>query len=150
MVFEKKCRIISDEHAVLSSPLRLLISLIIGIIVLGAILSSLSNPCLLPKKLVVSVTPMIETIPCDNQTPLTFFIFVNDSSGHTVQGASVILIGLGGASSNTTDSSGKTMIDIQCTFEKGMYEGYLDVSVKAPCHETFFYRDLIKIVKTNT
>ena len=46
-----------------------------------------------------------------------------------------------------TDENGTTTIKITAKQESGMNEGYLDVTVKAPCHETFSQQNMIKIIQ---
>jgi len=146
-VSEQKNNIFSDEQAVLGLPLRLTVSLIIGIIALAAIVSFISRPCLFPENMIISINPLVASIPSSNSTVVTFIFFVNDSSSHPIQGAVVILKGLGGAGSNITDNQGKTSIQIQVKIPEGSLEGYLDGQVKAVCYNPFSQNDMIKIIK---
>ena len=139
--------IITDEQGVLGLPLRLTVSLIIGIVALAAILSFIMNPCLLPKTMAISVNPMVGVLSNESPVELTFTVFVNDSTGHAVNGASVLIKGLGGAGSNFTDNQGKAIVYIQVSIEKGSIEGYLAVIIKSSCYCTYSQSDLIKIIK---
>ena len=138
---------VTNSDAVLGLPLRLTVSLIIGIVALAAILSYIYHPCLLPRNMVVSITPMVGTISSDDPTDVSFIVFVNDSAGHSVSGASVFIKGLGGAGSNVTDDHGKAGVRVTVHIEKGSLEGYLDVTVKTACYNIFSYNDMIKIVR---
>jgi len=149
-VSKQKNNIFSDEQAVLGLPLRLTVSLIIGIIALAAIVSFISRPCLFPENMIVSINPLITSIPLGNSTVVRFIFFVNDSLSHPIQGAVVILKGLGGVGSNITDNQGKTLIQIQVEIPEGSLEGYLDVQVKATCHNPFSQSEMIKIIKEST
>jgi hypothetical protein len=111
---------IKNEKAVLGLPMRLTVSLIIGTVALVAILSYVMNPCLFPDRMIVSVNPMVNIVS---------------------------IKGLTGIGANHTDENGKTIIQITVKLENGVNEGYLDVSVKAACHETFSQQDMIKILR---
>ena len=138
---------IKNEKAVLGLPMRLTISLIIGAVALAAILTYIINPCLFPSKMIVSISSMVNYISGDDPVALNITVYVNETDGHPISGANVIVKGLGGAESNSTDQNGKTVVNITVKLGEGQYEGYLDVSVKAVCHETFSRNDMIKIVK---
>ncbi len=146
---KKRVYFIIDEHAVLGLPMRLTVSLVIGTVALIAILSYITNPCLFPERMIVSLTPIITTLPGSEPENVTFTVYVNETDGHPLSGASVIIKGLGGAGSGFSDHNGKVLIQIQVQLESGVYEGYLDISVKAACHEPFEQQDMIKVVKTS-
>jgi len=90
---------------------------------------------------------MIENISGEEPQIVHFFITVKDSMGHPIQDASVLIRGLGGAGSNITDCLGNTTVFLFVHLEVGVLEGYLDVSVKAPCYTDFSFEDYIKIRK---
>jgi hypothetical protein len=139
---------IGDDQAVLGLPMRLTVSLVIGTVALIAILSFILNPCLFPGRMIVSVTPLVNVIDGGESENLSFTVYVNGTKGHPVSGASVIIKGLGGAGSGFTDNGGKTIIQLQVQLQQGVYEGYLDVSVKAPCYSPFEHQDMVKVVKS--
>jgi hypothetical protein len=128
--------------------MRITVSIILGTITLGAILSYILNPCLFPERLVVSVNPMITTISNDQAANATFLVHVNDTNSHPVRGARVIIKGLGGACYGYTDNQGKINLVVQVHLDPGIHEGYLSLSVSSPCHESCEQSDIIKIVKT--
>jgi len=138
----------NNENAVLGLPLRLTVSLIIGGVVLLTILSFILNPCLFPHRMLVSVTPLLTSVHSSDPENVTFIVSVNDTDGHPLSGASVIIEGLGGAGSGFSDTYGKTVVQIQVQLEDGVYEGYLDIAVKAACQEPFEHQDIIKVVKS--
>jgi hypothetical protein len=144
---KKRAYFIVNEHAVLGLPMRLTVSLVIGTVALIAILSYIMNPCLFPERLIVSVTPIVTTLPGSDPENVTFSVYVNETDGHPLSGASVIIKGLGGAGSGFSNDNGKVQIQLQVQLESGVYEGYLDISVKAAYHELFEHQDIIKLVK---
>jgi hypothetical protein len=141
----KTIAFIKNEKAVLGLPMRLTVSLIIGTVALAAILSYILNPCLFPARMIVSVNPIVHTISGDDAINMT--VYVNETTGHPIKDAIVIIKGLGGAGTNMTDEHGKAIINITVKLQDGQYEGYLDISVKAACHEPFSQQDIIKIVR---
>lgn len=138
---------IKNEKAVLGLPMRLTVSLIIGTVALVAILSYVMNPCLFPDRMIVSVNPMVNIVSGNNSTDVNITIYVNETNGYPIKNANVIIKGLTGIGANHTDENGKTIIQITVKLESGVNEGYLDVSVKAACHETFSQQDMIKILR---
>lgn len=138
---------IKNEKAVLGLPMRLTVSLIIGTVALVAILSYVMNPCLFPDRMIVSVNPMVNIVSGNNSTEINITIYVNETNGYPIKNANVIIKGLTGIGANHTDENGKTIIQITVKLENGVNEGYLDVSVKAACHETFSQQDIIKILR---
>ena len=139
---------IKNENAVLGLPMRLTVSIIIGTVALIAILSFIVNPCLFPGKMMISVDSMVNEIPAGNiSADFNISVSVCEVDGHPIRNANVIIKGLGGIGSGYTDVNGETTIQISVGLEEGRYEGYLDVSVKAACYETFSQNDMIKIVK---
>jgi hypothetical protein len=93
---------------------------------------------------------MVTTISGEGSENVTFTVYVNDTGGHPLSGAVVIIKGLGGAGSNFTDTNGKVLVQITVQLGEGMYEGYLDISVKAACHELFEEQDFVKVVKSSS
>jgi hypothetical protein len=145
---KKRIYFIDNNDAVLGLPMRMTVSLIIGTVALIAILSYILNPCLFPQRMLVSVTPVLTILPGKDPENVTYTVYVNDTDGRPLYGASVIIKGLGGAGSGFSDEKGKALIQIQVRLEGGIYEGYLDISVKAPCHTSFEHEDMIKVVKS--
>ncbi len=150
MKYQKKIRyFLKNESAVLGLPMRLTVSLIIGSIALIAILSTILNPCLFPHRMLVTISPQVTTVQGSDPENVSFTVFVNDSDGFPLRGASVIIKGLGGAGSGVSENDGKALVNLEIQLENGTYEGYLDISVRAPCHVPFEYQAIVKIVKGN-
>ena len=140
--------LIKDENGVIGLPMRLTVSIVIGTVALIAILSFILNPCLFPGKMIISIDPIVTEIPVGNESSeLNFTISVINSDGQPIHNANVILKGLGGIGSGSTDENGEITIKILVGLEEGQYEGYLDISVKAACYETFTQNDMIKIIR---
>ena len=58
----KTIAFVKNKKAVLGLPMRLMVSIIIGTVALTTIISFISNPCLFPSKMVVSIEPMVSVI----------------------------------------------------------------------------------------
>jgi hypothetical protein len=128
--------------------MRISVSLIIGTIALMAILSFILNPCLFPHRMIVSITPTITYLSGDNPQNVTFVVFVNDTDGHPIDNATVVIKGLGGAGGGFSDKNGRVIIQIQVQLDDDIYEGYLDIYVKSVCHVSFEHQDMVKVVKS--
>jgi len=145
---KKKITFIRDKRAVIGMPLRLTVCLIIGSFALMLILIYILNPCIIPGKLVVRIEPIINIIPSgSNQETFRINVTVEDKEGYSITDADVLIKGLGDAESNLTDKNGITTIEITPHLKSGVNEGYLDITVKAPCKETFSQNKMIKVVR---
>jgi hypothetical protein len=143
---QKKGYFVKNDEAVLGLPMRLTVSLVIGTVALLAILSYIMNPCVFPQKMVVSVTPMVVVLSGNESENLTFLVNITDSKGYPLRDASVLINGLGGAGSGFSNDNGAALIHLQVQMETGRHEGYLSVRVSSPCHESFEFQDMLKIV----
>jgi hypothetical protein len=137
-----------NNTAVLGLPMRLTVCLLIGTVALIAILSYIMNPGIFPHKMIVSVTPMLVSLPGNSTENLTFWVNISEIDGHPLHDASVIIDGLGGAGSGYSDTNGTAVVHLTVYLEEVWREGYLDLSVSAPGHESLVLHDMIKIVST--
>ena len=135
----------TDDCAVIDLPLRMLVSLVIGLISLTVILSFVFQPSLFEQELIVSIHPSIAVI---NQTnPEThFLITVSDEQAHLISQAQVIVHADTFIKYNMTDNNGETTIKVNTTTQTDQYETFADVKVKASGYQSFFGKDLIKII----
>jgi len=136
-----------NEEAVIGLPLRLVVSLIIGMIALGTILAFLSTPGLVPQPLVVSVSPLVGTIAGNETENVSFLVSVSDREGHAQASATVIITGLGSAGIGRTNASGRARVCLSVSLEPGVLEGYLDVRVSAAQHPRFEQAAMVKILR---
>lgn len=146
--YNKKLNLFENNNAVLGLPVRLTVSLIIGAAALSLILFYILNPCIFPKKMVVSVDPMVNIIPIGkNQETFSIKVIVKDDKGYPVKEASILVKGLGDIVSNNTNKDGESYIEISPELDNGVHEGYLDIIIKAQCLETFSQINYIKVVR---
>ena len=137
---------LENDRAVLGLPMRLTVSLIIGTIALVAILSFIVQPCLFPGRMDITVTPYVTILSGSGPENVSYTVFVHETDGRPLNDASVIINGLGGAGAGFSDESGMAWIQLRVQLQEGLHEGYLDISVKAPCHQTIEDNDAIKVV----
>jgi len=138
----------TNNYAVIGLPLRLTVSLIIGLAALSFMLLFILNPCLFPGKMIVSIEPIVNIIPSGfDEYEFSIDIKIADRDGYSIKDASVLIKGLGDAVSNTTNSNGKVVLKIKPRLENGVNEGYLDIVVKAGCMEKFSEEKMIKIIR---
>ncbi|MFA5101935.1 MAG: hypothetical protein WC525_02160 [Candidatus Thermoplasmatota archaeon] len=140
---------LKNDAAVLGLPMRLTVSLILGTVVLLAILTTLVNPLVFSHKLLVSISPLVATVEDSTPENVSFLVMVTDTDGAPVCDASIIIKGLGGAGAGISDTDGNALVQLQVAVEEGLYEGYLDVSVKAAGYVSFEHQDMLKVVKRN-
>lgn len=137
----------TDDRAVMGLPIKVTVSLIIGSVALAAILVYILNPCLFPGKMIVSVTPLVHAIA--EETSINITVSVTDFTGHPINDAIIRIKGLGSVGTNNTDVSGAAVVTVSVSLEDGQHEGYLDITVKAPCRESFVQDDMIKIIRSS-
>ncbi|MBN1281295.1 MAG: hypothetical protein JXA00_06565 [Candidatus Thermoplasmatota archaeon] len=139
-------RLTAEAHAVLGLPLRLSVAVIIGTVALAAIVGFITNPCLFPRQVLVSIDPMVHTINHTGVDTITVTVTVTETDGRPISEALVVITGLQAAASGYTITNGSVRLTVaEVTLLQGTSEGYLDVRVTAPCHDTFSQTDLIKI-----
>lgn len=138
-------KLLSNELAMIDLPMRMLVSLTIGLISITVILSFLFQPALFDQEVIVTIHPSVAIV---NETnPETFFtVTVSDEQAHRIPHAQVVLHGDSFVQSNMTDNKGQTTIEVNITIPAHQYETFADVRVKASGYQTFFEQDLIKIV----
>lgn len=138
---------IKNDRAVFGMPMRLTVSIIIGIAAMIMILTYILNPCLFPSKMVVSIDPLVNVIDSGDSKDFNITAHVTDKEGRPIIGALVIIKGLGDVGSANTNTAGNVNISIMATLQSGQNEGYLDISVKYSCFETFSQTSMIKVVR---
>lgn len=138
---------VQDDRAVIGMPMRLTVSIIIGVAAMIMIVGYILNPCLFPGKMVVSVDPLVNIITSGDSEDFDISVYVTDRDGRPITGALVIIKGLGDVGSDKTNTEGNVDITVTSTLQDGQNEGYLDISVKYSCFETFSQTSMIKVVR---
>lgn len=137
-----------NEDAVIGLPMRLTVSVIVGIVALALILSWIMNPCLFPGRLDVSVSPVVHTLSGGSSSMTVFLdVYVRDSDGHPVKGANIIVNGLGGVGQNFTNGRGYANVSLDVSIHSSSSEGYLDVKVKSGCFNDKILDNAVKVTR---
>jgi len=134
-----------DEQAVIDLPMRLLISIVLGCIVITTALGFIDTIDLIPSEMMVNINPIIYTINSSREI-VNISIHVSSRNGKPIEDALVVVRGLGGLSYNRTNEEGLANLSIQVELPEGVYEGYLDVSIEAEGFSKYIQRNLIKII----
>ena len=130
--------------AVIDMPLRLTVTIIIGTITLLAILGYMTNLSVLSEEIIVEIDTYTAQITSNN----SFLVTVTDTNGNSLPGSLVIIKGLEQLSSNTTDNTGTTTIEVCCVLNATQSQGYLDIIVRPPDgYNDYFQEKIIKIYR---
>ncbi len=133
-----------NNKAVIDMPLRLTVTIIIGTIALLAILGYMSTFSYLSEEIIVEVDTYTAQLKSNN----SFQITVTDAKGNPLPGSLVIIKGLEQLSSNTTDATGRTTLEVCCSLNATQSQGYLDMIVKPPDgYKDYLQEKIIKIYR---
>jgi len=136
---------IKQTEAVIDLPMYLVVTIIIGIIALGSVLSIMVLPSFYTINPIVTVDPLIASV--DNSTDtITYYVQVNTQDDQPIGDAHVIIKHSSTIKANTTNSSGQTTITIQPKIPHGLHETYLDVTVKASGYPTITNTKMLKVI----
>ncbi len=134
-----------NSKGVIELPLRLIVTIVIGGVALTAVLAFLFSPCLFKKDLQV----YWDTYKINAGEETTITVSVLNEKGKPVRGATVLLKGLGNATVNQTNETGKAELTIKVTLPEKRHEGYLELIVDAGnCYEKFIEEEAIKVVRS--
>jgi len=131
------------KEGILELPLKMVVSIVIGGVALSTVLYFLSTQCIYPKELDVQWNPLV----IENEKINEIQIRVR-SDGKAVEGANVVISGLGNAASGKTNENGEATLYFT-PHMKGRNEGYVDIYVNAGrCYKKFHQENAIKVVET--
>lgn len=136
---------ITQTEAVIDLPMYLVVTIIIGIIALGSVLSIMVLPSFYTSNPIVTVDPLIASVNNSTDT-ITYYVQVNTQDHQPIGDAHVIIKHLSTINANTTNSSGQTSITIQPKIPRGLHETYLDVTVKASGYPTITNTKMLKVI----
>ena len=135
--------LLPDKAGTFSLPLRMVISIISGSIILSSLLY-IHNSCIMPPKINARWEP--ETIENEKRTEIMVYVMAD---GKPLKGASVVIKGFGNASANFTDENGIAKIWIE-PHMKGQKEGYLSILIREQkCHAEFYAERGIRVVNAD-
>lgn len=152
-----------DERA-MELPINIVVMLVVGIVALATLISIVPTPT---KEMSVFVegaalkggalqegnSIVINANTAANPFGVTVMVKATDKDGNPVRNANVILKGLGGAASNTTDINGMSVLTTEDSspvrLDPNQNEGTLDLKVLADGFYDYEKKDAIMIVKTS-
>jgi|Deesub1362A_J573_1020465.scaffolds.fasta_scaffold00160_46 hypothetical protein len=152
-------KFVSDEKAVEGMPIRLIIALIVGVVVLGAMVSAIGEfkPARTMSASVVKTGANdlsggnLIALRGSGEISSSFkaIVRVVDVDGNPVSGANVVISGLGGAGSNVTNSTGIAVIESAADIHlnENQNEGYLSIEVTASGFNNYRNDNAIKVVR---
>jgi hypothetical protein len=151
-----------DERA-MELPINIVVMLVVGIVALATLISIVPTPT---KEMSVFVEKaalkggtlqdgnsiVISANTATNPFGVTVTVKVTDKDGNPVRNANVILKGLGGAASSTTDIDGMSVLTTPDSsllrLDPNQNEGTMDLKVLADGFYDYEKKDAIMIVKT--
>ena len=151
-----------DEKA-MELPINIVVMLVVGIVALGTLISIIPTPT---KEMSVFVEKaalrggtlqdgnsiVVNSGTAANPFAVTVMVKVTDKDGNPVRKANVILSGLGGAASNTTDVNGGSVLttadNALVRLDPNQNEGAMDLKILADGFYDYERKDAVMIVKT--
>jgi len=132
-----------DKRGVTDLPMRMVVTLIVGGVVLGVVTYYMTTNCWYPENIQVMWAPDVI-----NNGSADLEVIVTDEHGKPIKNAIVTVTGLKTAASNKTGSDGRTILHVKPVLPEYRYEGYLDMEVKAGrCYREFNQLNAIKVVR---
>ena len=152
----------NDEKA-MELPINIVVMLVVGMVALATLISIIPTPT---KEMSVFVEEtglnggsiqagnsiIVSAIVAENPFAVSAVIKVTDNDGNPVRDANVVLKGLGGVASNTTDINGVTVLTTPGTalvrLDPNQNEGTMDLKILADGFYDYERKDAVMIIKT--
>jgi len=151
-----------DEKA-MELPINIVVMLVVGMVALATLITIIPTPT---KEMSVFVEKtglgvgslqqgnsiIVGATVAENPFAVSTVIKVTDKDGSPVRNANVILKGLGGAASNTTDINGITVLttpaNAMVKLDPNQNEGTMDLKILADGFYDYERKDAVMIIKT--
>ena len=151
-----------DEKA-MELPINIVVMLVVGMVALATLITIIPTPT---KEMSVFVEKtglgvgslqqgnsiIVGATVAENPFAVSAVIKVTDKDGSPVRNANVILKGLGGAASNTTDINGVTVLtttgNALVRLDPNQNEGTMDLKILADGFYDYERKDAVMIIKT--
>ncbi|WP_440945640.1 carboxypeptidase regulatory-like domain-containing protein [Methanosarcina sp. T3] len=152
----------NDEKA-MELPINIVVMLVVGMVALAALITIIPTPT---KEMSVfvegtalgggSIQPgnsiIVSAAVAENPFAVSAVIKVTDNDGNPVRDANVVLSGLGGVASNTTDINGVTVLttpaNARVRLDPNQNDGMMDLKIIADGFYDYEKKDVIMIIKT--
>ncbi|HIH93533.1 TPA: carboxypeptidase regulatory-like domain-containing protein [Methanosarcina acetivorans] len=144
-------------------PINIVVMLVVGMVALAALITIIPTPT---KEMSVFVegtalgggsiqqgnSIIVSAAVAENPFAVSALIKVTDNDGNPVRDANVVLSGLGGAASNTTDINGVTVLTTPTNalvrLDPNQNDGTMDLKIIADGFYDYEKKDAIMIIKT--
>jgi len=159
----KKFKFIKHDEKAMELPINIVVMLVVGMVALATLISIMPTPTKDMSVFVESAGLSVSTLEkgnsiivdastAENPFDITAVVKVTDSDGNPVRNANVILRGLGGAASNTTDANGITYLttpqNAEVRLDPNQNEGTMDLKIVADGFYDYEKKDAVMIIKT--
>jgi hypothetical protein len=144
-------------------PINIVVMLVVGMVALATLISIIPTPT---KEMSVFVEQVslqggtaqagnsiiVDSGTAENPFAITVTVRATDKDGNPVRNANVILRGLGGAASNTTDVNGISVLTTANSalvkLDPNQNEGTMDLKILADGFYDYERKDAVMIIKT--
>jgi len=159
----KKFKFIKHDEKAMELPINIVVMLVVGMVALATLISIMPTPtkdmsvfvestALGGGSLVTGNSIIVDASTAENPFAITVVVKTTDSDGNPVRNANVILRGLGGAASNTTDANGITYLTTpqgaEVRLDPNQNEGTMDLNIVADGFYDYEKKDAVMIIKT--
>ncbi len=158
-----KFRLIRHDEKAMELPINIVVMLVVGMVALATLISIMPTPTKDMSVFVESTaleggspqegnSVIVDANTAENPFSITVVVKVTDSDGNPVRNANVILRGLGGAASSTTDADGfatlTTPQNAEVRLDPNQNEGTMDLKIVADGFYDYEKKDAVMIIKT--
>ncbi|AKB44538.1 Ig-like domain-containing protein [Methanosarcina vacuolata] len=158
----KKFKFIRHDEKAMELPINIVVMLVVGMVALATLISIMPTPTKDMSVFVESAglgvstedgnSIIVDASTAENPFAITVVVKATDSDGNPVRNANVILRGLGGAASNTTDANGFTTLttpdNAEVRLDPNQNEGTMDLKIVADGFYDYEKKDAVMIIKT--
>ncbi len=156
-------KLLKHDNKAMELPINIVVMLVVGIVALATLISIVPTPT---KEMSVFVegtalrggalqegnTIVVNANTAENPFGVTVMVKATDKDGNPVRNANIVLNGLGGAASNTTDINGISVLTTADSalvrLDPNQNEGTMDLKVLADGFYDYEKKDALMIVKT--
>ncbi|ALK05571.1 MAG: Ig-like domain-containing protein [Methanosarcina thermophila] len=159
----QKFRLFRRDEKAMELPINIVVMLVVGMVALATLISIIPTPTkemsvfvenagLRGSTLAKGNSIIVDSSTAENPLAITVVVKATDNDGNPVRNANVILRGLGGAASNTTDANGIAILttpdNARIRLDPNQNEGTMDLKVVADGFYDYEKKDAIIIIKT--
>jgi hypothetical protein len=159
-------KLFNDDRAI-ELPINIVVMLVVGMVALAALVAIIPPPT---KNMSVNIdeageqtssmtsgnTVIVDSATAGSPFAIDVAISVTDPDGYPVRAANVVLRGLGGVATNTTDDNGKCLLSTDSSsggspisLGPNQNEGTMDLSISTDGFYDFEKKDAVMIVRTS-